>query len=284
MANILAIEDQADLLSDYELILSNDGHTVRGFTNGEEGLDCFESENFDLIITDLQLPGISGKHLLKSIQSCARNSNCPILVSSGNLTEVHSADQPMSIGRLHFLSKPFNTETLKTKVKQALNSKSSQQVSVGSNFLTEVAASAQHCLSTMLHVPVTFAKPREKNKLEPNGDISSVTHAVSTDFTGTIAVSMANESFRKIVARLINVDPSTVDYEMRDAVAEFLNTIFSDLKQKLNSSGADFRMDIPSIVIGKDHCIEFRSAYASSVIAFNCEGLGILNIIVSAIR
>ncbi len=65
---ILCVEDQADLLDDLVLELSDHGYRVEGCRDGHAALALFSAERFDLIICDIQLPGMGGIELLNRVR------------------------------------------------------------------------------------------------------------------------------------------------------------------------------------------------------------------------
>ena len=78
---ILVIEDDPrvnDLLGD---LLKEAGHTVTGTSNGEEAISLLEKESFDLVITDLGMPGISGWEVIERIRE--RDPKIPVVVLTG---------------------------------------------------------------------------------------------------------------------------------------------------------------------------------------------------------
>ena len=78
--NILVVDDEPvarDILSHY---LAADGHTVEMATNGYGALEKFRKEQFDLVITDQAMPGITGLQLAEAIK---KEANTPILMLTG---------------------------------------------------------------------------------------------------------------------------------------------------------------------------------------------------------
>ena len=111
MHNLLIIDDEdiiINLLHDY---FSHLGYSVVTAKNGSEGIDIFNaSPNFDLIITDINMPGIDGNVVAKSIRLSQR-TKVPIVGMSGYNDKAE--------GELFdfMLAKPFNLKDLMTVVK-----------------------------------------------------------------------------------------------------------------------------------------------------------------------
>ena len=111
MHNLLIIDDEdiiINLLHDY---FSQLGYSVVTAKNGSEGIDLFNtSPNFDLVITDINMPGIDGNAVAKSIRLSQR-TKVPVVGMSGynDKTEGELFD--------FMLAKPFNLKDLMTVVK-----------------------------------------------------------------------------------------------------------------------------------------------------------------------
>ena len=77
-ASILVIDDEAAIRESLEVLLMLEGYTVRMAVDGEEGLRILETENFDLVLLDLALPGQSGLELLPQIKN--RQPDLPVIM------------------------------------------------------------------------------------------------------------------------------------------------------------------------------------------------------------
>jgi two-component system, NtrC family, response regulator len=93
------------------------GYSVTSASDGREGLDTFAAEPFDLVITDLKMPGISGMEVLRAVR--ARAPEVPVLVITafGNIETAVSA---MKEGAYDFIGKPFHRDQLLLSVEKAL--------------------------------------------------------------------------------------------------------------------------------------------------------------------
>ncbi len=111
--NILFIDDDRDLLRVVSLILNESGFNVTTASNGKEGIEKFDSGYFDIVITDIQMPGIYGNEVAKHIRSSYKNFT-PIIGISGGLLEVKESGFDLII------SKPFTSNNLIVSVKNCL--------------------------------------------------------------------------------------------------------------------------------------------------------------------
>lgn len=108
-ASILVIEDDKDvrqLLSD---ILISEGHEVKVASNGKKGLELFRSKNFDLVITDLGMPEMSGWQVSKEIKKIADKT--PVALITGWVVDPKEPEMRES-GVDFIINKPFQMDQL----------------------------------------------------------------------------------------------------------------------------------------------------------------------------
>jgi signal transduction histidine kinase len=122
-ARILLIDDEAAFLKMMERALNSFGYRVRSFRSPLDGLKVFqeESDAFDLVITDLDLPWLDGNAVAKQVREL--NSSIPIILVSGCNWKLESPDSNFQ----HFagvLTKPFSLEDLQGKIVAALGTPS----------------------------------------------------------------------------------------------------------------------------------------------------------------
>jgi DNA-binding NtrC family response regulator len=115
---ILAIDDEAAMLQLLERILSERaGCRVRTTANSLEAPDILERETFDLVITDLRMPGLSGLDVARFICERHRPEEVIILTAYGTL---EAAKKAIELGVGAFLTKPIKRERLLVEVDRAL--------------------------------------------------------------------------------------------------------------------------------------------------------------------
>ena len=116
MNNILIIEDEisiAELQKDY---LELSGFTVAIELNGRKGLEKALSEEFDLVILDLMLPGMDGFEICKRIRE---QKNIPIIMVSAKKDDIDKI-RGLGLGADDYMTKPFSPSELVARVKAHL--------------------------------------------------------------------------------------------------------------------------------------------------------------------
>ena len=114
---ILVIDDEEVVHASLRKILSRLGLAVDAVLTAQAGLDKLSSERFDLVITDLMMPGMNGIELLDALQE--RGTRPPILMITGYPT-IRTAVQALRLGAMDYIAKPYTRKELLAPVKRAL--------------------------------------------------------------------------------------------------------------------------------------------------------------------
>jgi DNA-binding NtrC family response regulator len=114
---ILIVEDERDMLFGLQKILSKQGHNVEIAETGSTGVEKVEKSFFDIVITDLKMPGVDGIELLRKVKEAC--SDTMVIVITGYGT-VESAVEAMKLGAYDYITKPFDAEHIKMVVRKAL--------------------------------------------------------------------------------------------------------------------------------------------------------------------
>ena len=102
---ILLIDDERDVLDVLDKILAAEGYETETATNGEDGIDLFARKTFDIVITDLRMPGIDGIEVIKKIKQI--DADVEIIVLTG-FASIENAVETLKDDRaFDFLTKPL---------------------------------------------------------------------------------------------------------------------------------------------------------------------------------
>ncbi|MCI0537428.1 MAG: sigma-54 dependent transcriptional regulator [Verrucomicrobiales bacterium] len=107
--NILLIEDDARAAVSLEKLLRSEGYTVALSPRGDEGFARAQSENYDVVITDLRLPGIDGLELVRRLHAIKPRLPIVLMTAFGTTETVIEATKR---GAFEYLIKPFEMEDL----------------------------------------------------------------------------------------------------------------------------------------------------------------------------
>ena len=117
---ILVVDDERDICRALEFLLSREGYKVATAYSGQDALKKIEGEDFDLVITDLKMEGISGMEVLE--KAVAMRPTLIIIMITA-FASVESAVEAMKKGAGDYIVKPFINEDVKMRVKRLLEHK-----------------------------------------------------------------------------------------------------------------------------------------------------------------
>ncbi len=111
MKKILIADDEPHVLRVMKMSLENEGYAVDTCANGMEALAHIEREHPDILITDIQMPQMTGEELCRHIEEYIPNRNFLIFVLTSR-TEIEHREWSRQIGNLQFLEKPVSIRNL----------------------------------------------------------------------------------------------------------------------------------------------------------------------------
>lgn len=118
MHSILVVDDEPNYLIILSELLRDEGYEVFTAPNGKEGLAIVQEVDLDLVITDMQMPGMDGLQLLDKIKE--GNEHLPVIMITA-FAEVEKAVAAMQAGAYNYLSKPFSNDELLINVNKAVH-------------------------------------------------------------------------------------------------------------------------------------------------------------------
>ena len=117
-ARILVIDDEKVIRDGVERALSSHGHEVAKAENGDLGIEMLKEYRFDIVLTDLMMPGLDGFGVLEWIR--ANQPHIQVIVITGFAT-VSKAVSAMKQGAFDFVGKPFTPDYIRVVVDRALD-------------------------------------------------------------------------------------------------------------------------------------------------------------------
>lgn len=115
--SILVIDDEAVIRDGLQRILDGERFVVETCKSGHRGIELLQEQEFDLIVTDLKMPGMNGIEVLKAVK--ALQPDVPVIMITGYAT-VDTAVEAMKHGAVDYIAKPFTPDQFLEKVERAL--------------------------------------------------------------------------------------------------------------------------------------------------------------------
>lgn len=115
---ILAVDDEPNMRRLLEISLRQAGYQALTAANGREALETLKTEQVDLVVSDLHMPGMSGLELLKQMR--ADSDAIPFIMVTAQ-GEINTAVEAMKLGAADYILRPFDLEVLEVAIAKALD-------------------------------------------------------------------------------------------------------------------------------------------------------------------
>ncbi len=121
LVKVLVVDDEESIREFFEIMLKREGYDVLTASNGAEALERLKKERVDLVISDLQMPELSGMQLLQGAKEIDPEL-VMIMITAFGSTE--TAVEAMKLGAYDYVQKPFKIDEVKIIIRQALEKRS----------------------------------------------------------------------------------------------------------------------------------------------------------------
>lgn len=116
---ILIIDDDEEMCKEMSEILSDEGYSVNMAFDGLAGQRIIETNNYDLLLLDLKMPGINGLEILKTIK--AEKIKAKVIILTGSLAVINKEFSDILKLADGVISKPFAVEVVLAKIRELLH-------------------------------------------------------------------------------------------------------------------------------------------------------------------
>lgn len=124
MEKILIVDNEKSMRDFLSIVLKKEGYLVETAEDGDHALKCFEKDIFDLVLTDMKMPRVSGLELLKALKGVSPET---VIVMMTAFASTETAIEAMKEGAYDYLTKPFQIDEVKLIIKNALERKKLRQ-------------------------------------------------------------------------------------------------------------------------------------------------------------
>ena len=114
---VLIVDDERDVLDLCKRILSTQGYQVTTVNDGYEAIEAANKEKFNLLLTDIKMPGMTGLEIAQKLKEADPEIIC---VTMTGFATMDSAIQALSLGIDEFILKPFTPKDLSRGISKAL--------------------------------------------------------------------------------------------------------------------------------------------------------------------
>lgn len=112
---ILVVDDQMAVVTMMRFLLTRAGCETQGALDAEKALRLAQTQVFDLITLDLEMPGSSGFDLFRRLRQIPRLAETPIVFVAGNAS-IENQQRGLDLGAADFIEKPFDTQDFISRI------------------------------------------------------------------------------------------------------------------------------------------------------------------------
>jgi len=206
-AAILIAEDSSALREVIRLILRSEGyHDLTEAADGQTALDLMLSRDFDLLILDIKMPGMSGYDILNTLKKDPARSHIPVIVASG-IDQLDSVARCIELGAEDFLPKPVNSVLLLARISASLERKRLRdmdklrlsELQQEKQLLQMEREKSERLLLNILPVPIAHRLKKGERTIAQRYDQVTVLFADLVDF-----INLSNRTEPESLVSLLN--------------------------------------------------------------------------------
>ncbi|MGF1511510.1 MAG: sigma-54-dependent transcriptional regulator [Myxococcota bacterium] len=124
MGRLLVIDDNESIREGVQVVAVRAGHDVEVADSGVRGLEAFDGQAFDLVLTDLKMDQVDGIHVLEHVKAKRPDTAVVIMTAYGT---IENAVEAMKLGAFDYVQKPFSPSDLRMRIDRALEWRRLQQ-------------------------------------------------------------------------------------------------------------------------------------------------------------
>ena len=120
---VLIVDDDPDIVDIIAICLKDSGINPEKSYNGMEALEKVKTKNIDLILLDINMPGMNGFEVIKHLKEDKKTCDIPIVVLTGTYISEEDKRHGLTLGVAKYLTKPFSANELAKEIKGAFHGK-----------------------------------------------------------------------------------------------------------------------------------------------------------------
>jgi two-component system, NtrC family, response regulator PilR len=181
---ILIVDDEPSMREMLRIVLRRDGYDVQLADSGREAIDQLRQNNFDLLLSDIKMPDVSGVDVLRAAKEINRDVVAFMMTAYASTS---TAVEAMRLGAVDYFTKPFSMDELRLKIRQHLESHRLKQ----ENVLLKKALKTRYEFSNII------------GRSEPMLEVFRMVETIAKT-TSTVLITGESGTGKDLVARAIH--------------------------------------------------------------------------------
>jgi CheY-like chemotaxis protein len=153
LRKVLVVDDDPVIGKSFDRVLTGKGYAVITAANGEEALRKLSTEDYDVVYTDIKMPGMNGLEVAEKVK--ARKPWTPVVIITGYGTAEHEA-RARAAGATRFLHKPLSPAMIEGSAREAMETVTAPAAPAPAEAAAEPAASENIVKSIVLFFAAPF--------------------------------------------------------------------------------------------------------------------------------
>ncbi|MDT5122162.1 MAG: two-component system, cell cycle sensor histidine kinase and response regulator CckA [Acidobacteriota bacterium] len=248
LGQILVVDDEVELKNALVEMLNAQGYVTVGCDSGAEALEALRKQNFDVLLSDLMMPGMDGVTLLRSALEIDQNLVCIIMTGQGT---IQTAVDAMKVGAFDYVLKPFRLQALLPVLTRAINMRRLHQENLQ---LRETVAIYELCqtIAFTLDRQTLLSKLADAALQQSEADELSIL-LLTIDGSELYVAAVRGENRTRLLNERVPLEQGISSWVARERTPLLLEGQVNDARFKAMWPRADIRsaISVPLQVAGK---------------------------------